>query len=193
MQYNEFGEVISVNGIITGQHLGAPTQDAIAEKPEDNQAYATELNTVTRLPNCEQTWEEQPKPIGDDSICVDFNVTMDTETGTMNATCTMPFSEVFNAVVGGKKMNARLIMDMGEGSQIIYLDNPPSAGSSSSGDGTSYTKVIFSTISVTVIEHSHTTADVFVMYIVLSFKSDESIAVYMQDSDPFSEPSERII
>lgn len=62
MKYNQFGEVISVNGITTGQHIGVPMQDAIAEKPEDNQAYATELNTVTRLPNSEETWDEQPSP-----------------------------------------------------------------------------------------------------------------------------------
>ena len=51
IKYNEFGEVISVNGITTGQHLGAPTQDAIAEKPEDNKAYGRELSVVTRVDN----------------------------------------------------------------------------------------------------------------------------------------------
>ena len=52
IKYNEFGEVISVNGITTGQHLGAPMQDAIAEKDSDNKAYATQVNTVTRAENC---------------------------------------------------------------------------------------------------------------------------------------------
>ena len=52
IKYNEFGEVISVNGITTGQHLGAPMQDAIAEKDSDNKAYATQVNTVTRVENC---------------------------------------------------------------------------------------------------------------------------------------------
>lgn len=51
VKYNEFGEVISVNGLTTGQHLGAPMQDAIAEKPEDNEAYGTQFNTVTRVEN----------------------------------------------------------------------------------------------------------------------------------------------
>ena len=55
---NEFGEVISVNGLTTGQHLGAPMQDAVAEKPEDNQVYATELSTVTRNSNVNE--DEQP-------------------------------------------------------------------------------------------------------------------------------------
>ena len=58
IKYNEFGEVISVNGIVTGQHLGAPMQDAIAEKPEDNKAYSTELSTVTRVANTID--DEQP-------------------------------------------------------------------------------------------------------------------------------------
>ena len=52
IKYNEFGEVISVNGITNGQHLGAPMQDAIAEKDSDNKAYATQVNTVTRAENC---------------------------------------------------------------------------------------------------------------------------------------------
>ncbi len=62
IKYNEFGEVISVNGLTTGQHLGAPMQDAQAERPEDNEVYATQSNTVT---NCENTVEDaQPKPNG---------------------------------------------------------------------------------------------------------------------------------
>jgi hypothetical protein len=51
IKYNEFGEVISVNGLTTGQHLGTPMQDAIAEKPEDNQAYSEELATITKCEN----------------------------------------------------------------------------------------------------------------------------------------------
>ena len=62
IKYNEFGEVISVNGITTGQHLGTPMQDAIAEKESDNQAYGTQLNTVGRLENCVE--DEQPQSGG---------------------------------------------------------------------------------------------------------------------------------
>jgi hypothetical protein len=62
IKYNEFGEVISVNGITTGHHLGTPMQDAIAEKPEDNEAYGTELNTVSRLENTVD--DKQPEPQG---------------------------------------------------------------------------------------------------------------------------------
>lgn len=50
MKYNEFGEVISVNGITTGQHLGTPMQDAIGT-PEENSSYGVELSTVTRVGN----------------------------------------------------------------------------------------------------------------------------------------------
>lgn len=59
---NEFGEVISVNGITTGQHLGKPMQDAAAQKPEDNEVYATEMNTVNNLKT--EHHEDQPKPSG---------------------------------------------------------------------------------------------------------------------------------
>lgn len=62
INYNEFGEVISVNGITTGHHIGTPMQDAAAEKPEDNQAYGEELSTVTRVENVVE--DEQPKPQG---------------------------------------------------------------------------------------------------------------------------------
>ena len=51
IKYNELGEVVSVNGITTGKHLGAPMQDAIAEKPTDNEAYAEERGTVTKVYN----------------------------------------------------------------------------------------------------------------------------------------------
>lgn len=60
IKYNEFGEVISVNGIMTGHHLGTPMQDAQAEKPEHNEVYAEEQETVTRIPNGEEHWDDQP-------------------------------------------------------------------------------------------------------------------------------------
>lgn len=60
IKYNERGEVVSVNGLTTGHHIGAPMQDAIAEKPEDNMAYCEEVRTVTR---CKDDNDElQPKP-----------------------------------------------------------------------------------------------------------------------------------
>ena len=62
IKYNEFGEVISVNGLTTGHHLGAPMQDAQAERPEDNEVYAIQHSTVT---NCKNTIEDaKPKPGG---------------------------------------------------------------------------------------------------------------------------------
>ena len=54
-------EVRIVNGSVVGVHLGAPMQDATPDYPEDNEQYATEKNTVTRVGNSEEVWEEQPK------------------------------------------------------------------------------------------------------------------------------------
>lgn len=51
IKYNDIGEVISVNGLTTGHHIGKPMQDAIAERPEDNEVYATQHNTITRCEN----------------------------------------------------------------------------------------------------------------------------------------------
>lgn len=59
---NEFGEVISVNGITTGHHIGKPMQDAVPDRPEDNENYATELAVVTRNSNVNE--DEQPMPTG---------------------------------------------------------------------------------------------------------------------------------
>lgn len=84
IKYNEFGEVISVNGIITGHHLGTPMQDATPDKPEDNELYATERNTVTRIPNSEETWENQPTPPGS-SGC-----------GASIETCTVTIAEIYS-------------------------------------------------------------------------------------------------
>lgn len=63
IKYNEFGEVISVNGLTTGQRLGAPMQDYIGTE-EENSAYGTELSVVTRVENVVE--DEQPKPQGGD-------------------------------------------------------------------------------------------------------------------------------
>lgn len=48
IKYNERGEVVSVNGLTTGHHVGSPMQDYIAEKPEDNHAYCEEMRTLAR-------------------------------------------------------------------------------------------------------------------------------------------------
>ena len=57
-------EVNIINGAVVGVHLGAPMQDATPAKPEDNEVYATERNTVTRIPNSVEIWDEQPVPSG---------------------------------------------------------------------------------------------------------------------------------
>lgn len=60
--YNEFGEVVAVNGIITGHNIGTPMQDAKPEKPEDNECYAEERCTITNA--CNTVLDAQPKPSG---------------------------------------------------------------------------------------------------------------------------------
>ena len=59
--YNEFGEVVAVNGIITGHNIGTPLQDATPEKPEDNDCYAEERCTITNA--CNTVLDAQP--VGD--------------------------------------------------------------------------------------------------------------------------------
>ena len=49
-----------VNGLTTGVFLGTPMQDAVPDKPEDNEAFATERNTQSRLDNYKDSWETQP-------------------------------------------------------------------------------------------------------------------------------------
>ena len=80
IKYNEFGEVISVNGLTTGQHLGTPMQDAIAERPEDNEAYGTQRRTVGRVQNCKE--DEQPEAVcsGGESVECDLVVNVGTST-----------------------------------------------------------------------------------------------------------------
>lgn len=61
MKYNERGEVISVNGLTTGHHLGTPMQDALGTK-EENSQYYVEKATVTK---CKNTLVDNlPKPQG---------------------------------------------------------------------------------------------------------------------------------
>lgn len=61
IKYNQFGEVISVNGLTTGHHLGTPMQDAICKNSADNECYATERNTKTHCGNMVD--DKQPEPI----------------------------------------------------------------------------------------------------------------------------------
>ena len=70
IKFNDFGEVISVNGLTTGQHLGEPMQDAIAEKDSDNEAYGTQMNTVTRAANTVD--DKQPTTSGGGGGGFDF-------------------------------------------------------------------------------------------------------------------------
>ena len=45
IEKNQFGEIISVNGITTGQHIGKPMQD-IRGTDQSNEAYAVQKSTV---------------------------------------------------------------------------------------------------------------------------------------------------
>ena len=62
MKHSMIDNVNVVNGLVVGQHLGAPMQDAVAAKPEDNEVYATERNTVSRVHHSKELWDDQPKP-----------------------------------------------------------------------------------------------------------------------------------
>lgn len=77
IKYNELGEVISVNGLATGQHLGTPLQDALGT-PEENSPYYEELCTVTK---CYNTCDDmQPSPSGGNIEALEI-----TENGTYTA------------------------------------------------------------------------------------------------------------
>lgn len=77
IKYNERGEVISVNGLATGHHIGTPIQDAIGA-PEENAPYYEERSTVT---NCYNTCDDaQPVPVGANIQPLEI-----TENGTYNA------------------------------------------------------------------------------------------------------------
>lgn len=65
IKYNELGEVVSVNGLTTGHHIGAPMQDALGT-PEENSPYYEELCTVTK---CYNTCDDmQPTPINPEDL-----------------------------------------------------------------------------------------------------------------------------
>jgi len=64
IKYNQFGEVISVNGVTTGQRLGKPMQDAKPKKAEHNEAYAIAKKTVGNIKNVVD--DKQPENIGDE-------------------------------------------------------------------------------------------------------------------------------
>ena len=55
IKYNQFGEVVSVNGLTTGHHIGAPMQDALGSEV-DNSPYGVEKQVVR--PTCKQTNDE---------------------------------------------------------------------------------------------------------------------------------------
>ena len=77
IKYNEFGEVVSVNGLATGQHLGTPLQDALGT-PEENSPYYEERCTVTK---CYNTCDDaQPAPSGGNIEALEI-----TENGTYTA------------------------------------------------------------------------------------------------------------
>lgn len=91
IKYNQFGEVVSVNGIVTGQYLGKPMQDAVAERPEDNEPYAREQSIVTNSDKVDNDFIPPPmtggvtswndltdKPFGkEDAILFDGTVTIE--------------------------------------------------------------------------------------------------------------------
>lgn len=66
-----------VNGMVVGQFLGKPMQDAQATKAEDNEAYSRENNTVVYTKVNEEVLEKQPEPMGGGGVSM-FYVLEDT-------------------------------------------------------------------------------------------------------------------
>ena len=112
MKYNEFGEVISVNGLTTGHHIGMPLQDACPAKPEDNEPYAIAKQTVGNCKNtpcdtdvCDKPdWNQnnpsapdyvknRPFYIGDPAEVVYFNETVVIDNGWGELSSTPNFAE----------------------------------------------------------------------------------------------------
>ena len=62
IKYNERGEVISVNGLTTGHHIGMPMQDGAAQNPDDNLPYFEERNTKHYGNDANDN--KQPSPVG---------------------------------------------------------------------------------------------------------------------------------
>lgn len=56
-------EIKVVNGFVVGHHFGTPMQDATPAKPEDNEPYVAEKNTVTHNTPPEEILEKQPVPM----------------------------------------------------------------------------------------------------------------------------------
>ena len=57
---NKQNEVVVVNGMVTGVHLGMPIQDTTPDRPEDNEKYYIERNTKTQAVNSEEVLDKQP-------------------------------------------------------------------------------------------------------------------------------------
>ena len=97
-------DVNIINGAVVGVHLGAPMQDATPSKPEDNEVYATERNTVTRIPNSEEIWDEQPVPSGGsggDVFVINF-----TEKNESEGIADKTFKETLEAYLSGRPIAA---------------------------------------------------------------------------------------
>ena len=92
-------DVNIINGAVVGVHLGAPTQDAIPVKPEDNAAYAIERNTVSRVANGVETWDDQATPQGGGGNCI-VNLVFDFENGTVTS-ADKTFEDVNAAIASG--------------------------------------------------------------------------------------------
>lgn len=127
MKYNEFGEVISENGIITGQHLGTPMQDALAEKPEDNEPYAEERNTVTRISNSEDTWENQPESSSGSSGSGGSGGSDDVWFGDGNTHIWISLPEGLTSPMFGMILDGTATVDWGDGSELDVITSPTEA------------------------------------------------------------------
>lgn len=125
MRYNEFGEVISVNGLFTGHHLGTPLQDACPEKPEDNEPYAIAKQTIG---NCKNTLcEVQPTPVGGIDVEILENLPVPLNFSGGNQTITAPDgTAVKSAII--QKPDGLIPENIAEGVNIAGIIGALAAG-----------------------------------------------------------------
>jgi hypothetical protein len=102
IKYNQFGEVVSVNGIVTGQHIGKPMQDAVAERPEDNEPYAREQSIVTNFDNVDNDFV----PFNVASSVMTVNIDYSADTSSNVATSDKTYQEIMKHYNAGGEVRA---------------------------------------------------------------------------------------
>ena len=112
IKYNQFGEVVSVNGVVTGHYLGKPMQDAVAERPEDNEPYAREQSIVT---NSDKVDNDFTPPMS--VMVVNFVKNKNENTVTADKT----FDEMTKHLQNGGKLEVWFKVSSGATPMCMYL------------------------------------------------------------------------